>query len=346
MKQLKVGIIGIQGFGRRHAELLTTVPNVAIRAACDIREEALAGFARQYGIPQTFTDYRNMLAQADVDCVTIATPHHLHPRMVTDALLAGKHVLCEKPLAIRAADADIMVALAKQKRLKLACHYIFRLAPQIIGLKKAYDAGLLGEVYYVSMRWLARHTDFWFREDTGWRVVKAQAGGGILMGRGSHLIDAIWYVLGKPPVTSVYATCSNRLVGQEVEDFAAASIRFANGCQVNLECSYVLHLPEHEQRHEYEVYGTKGGAIARLLGARPGLFVGRCELPGNEWTDLLPVIGDETSKAEPSSVIEDFILAVREDRPPLVSGEDAAIITHIIEAAYRSADEGREIKLE
>ena len=253
-----------------------------------MRSEPLAALAQQFNIPQTYTDYHDMLQKADVDCVTIATPHNLHPRMVKDALLAGKHVLCEKPLAIHSADAYEVAALARAQKLKLACHYVFRLTPQIKALKQAYDDGLLGEVYQVSIRWLARYTDFWFSKDTGWRVNKEQAGGGIMIGRGSHLIDAIWYVLGKPAVASVSATCSNRLVGQPVEDYASAVIRLANGCRINLECSYVLHVPDNADRHEYEVYGTKGGTIARLSGANPGLSIGRCELPANTWTDLTP----------------------------------------------------------
>ena len=344
MNQLRVGIIGVQGFGRRHAEILSILPTARIQAACDIRSQPLQEFAKQFNIPHTFSDYREMLERPDIDCVTIATPHNLHPRMVTDALMAGKHVLCEKPLAIRAADADAMVTLANEKGLTLGCHYIFRLSPQIKQLKQAVDAGMLGDIYYVNMRWLARHTGFWFSKDTGWRVSKEQAGGGILMGRGSHLIDAIWYVLGKPAVRSVYATCSNQLVGQEVEDFAAASIRLANGCLINLDCSYVMHLPDDAQIQEYEVFGTKAGAIARVIGAAPGFSLGRCELPSSEWTDLAPLAGPAPASG-PTSVLDDFVSAVLDKRQPLVSGADAAVITRIVEAAYQSAAEHREIVL-
>jgi predicted dehydrogenase len=340
MQSIRVGVIGIQGFGRRHAEILKPLPTVQLQAACDVQSEPLAAFARQYGIPQTYTDYRDMLSSADIDCVTIATPHHLHRQMVMDALHAGKHVLCEKPLAIRAADADDMAAMARQKNLKLACHYIFRLSPPIAGLQQAITQGLLGDVYYVSMRWLARHTGFWFSANTGWRVSKEQAGGGILMGRGSHLIDAMWWALGKPRVASVSAMCSSQLLGQPVEDFAAATITLADGCRMHLECSYGLHLPEMDSRHEYEVYGTKAGAVARLSGASPGLYMGKTGFPAATWTDLPPTA---PGPGQPASVIEDFILSIIEDRTPLVSGADAAVITRIVEAAYRSANEQREI---
>jgi len=337
MQQIQAGLIGVRGFGRTHAEAIKTLPWVRLAAACDTHAEGLAEFAEAYEVTHTFADYREMLKLDELDCVCVATPHHLHHRITMDALAAGKHVLCEKPFATSSSKAQEMVAAARQRGLTLGCDYIFRRSPEAVALRHAVETGLLGDVYYVRMRWLTRRTGFWFSKDTEWRITKDKSGGGILVGRGCHLVDLIWHVLGKPTPESVYANCFNQLLGHDVEDFASLVLAFEGGCRVDVECSYAAHMPEDVGGvWEYDLFGTKGAA--KFVQGQ-GVRVGRAEFPGEDWTDLTGELAD--AKAEdgwPQATIQDFFEAVRDKRRPLVSGEDAAWITRIIEAAYESSE--------
>ena len=348
MDKLNIGVIGCnkaRGVGGEHVTAFHESNKVALLALCDINTETTAELAAEYNVPHVYSDYRECLGLKELDAVVVATPHHLHCQMVVDALNAGKHVLCEKPLAISSMEAEQMIAAARQNDKKLACNFNQRCHSSVRALRVAVERGLLGDVYYAVGRWMSRYTGFMFNPQTAWRRSKQKGGGGILIGRGSHLIDALWYMLGKPRVLSVSGWCSNRLTNFEVDDMAAAWFKLDGGAMISLECSYVSNMAGFKRKVDYELYGTRGGGAYRVPGDPP-LSIGRCELPGGEWTDLLAEIDIERLKAEPpASVVEDFVDAVRENRTPLVPGEDAAYIVKLIETAYESAESNREIVL-
>lgn len=345
--KLRVAVIGLRGIGPFHAQRVSELNCTELLALCDINHERLKQKSDEYDVPHSFTDYRELLALDALDCVVVATPHHLHHPIVVDALRAGKHVLCEKPLAIHATEANEMVEVAREMNLVLGCHYNQRLSPAISSLRAAVERGVLGDVYYVRARWITRWSGYWFNEETAWRLSKEKSGGGILIGRGSHLADAVWYVLGKPGVKSIQAFCHEGLVdGSKVDDLAVLNITFTNGCRLSMDCSYVMHLPETDERFEYEFYGTGAGAVVRFAPEPKGVIVGRCEWPDNEWSDLSSQVREAVAdKESPRPVMDDFYLSVLEGRPPVAPGEEAAFITQIIETAYRSAETEQEIHL-
>jgi predicted dehydrogenase len=186
-----------------------------------------------------------------------------------------------------------------------------------------------------------------FAAETTWRQSRAKSGGGIFIGRGSHLIDTILYVLGHPPVKSIYATISNRLTGYEVDDFASAVIRLGNGTTINLQCSYVAHTPAYEERMEYELFGMNAGLyFSAAKGSEPVFKIGGCRLPGNEWSDCADQADVTRIKNKPVlGIIDDFLDAILAGREPLVTGEQAAYVTRVLEAGYASAESGRVVEL-
>jgi len=342
---VRIGLVGIRGFGRSYLSALSGRDDAVVAAICDLDAAAAAALAAEHRVPHWFTDYGELLATPDLDAVFIATPHHLHHPMVMAALAAGKHVLCEKPLAIRAEHATAMAAAARAAGLTLTCHYNQRQTVYIKALKHLVDHGLLGDVYHVNARWMARWTRFMFDARTSWRLAMEQAGGGILIGRGSHLIDAIWWALGRPEVESIRADLHHHLTGAEVEDFAAATLRLAGGAVLQVQCSYVAHAAACGECLEYEAYGSAAGAwYRRADGGEPALRYGHCRLDDGGWEDHTAELDlDALAAAPPTSIIDDFLEAVAAGREPLVTGEDAACITRILCAGYESAKRGCEV---
>jgi len=346
MSMFGIGIIGLQGYGRTYFRQIAELPFARVAAVCDANEGVLAQVADAEGIGARYLDYRQMLKDPAVNAVFVATPHYLHYRMTLDALNAGKHVFCEKPLAMDARQADEMAALARKKGLGLSCHYNRRQSTAVKMLTDARRKGLLGEVYQTNVKWMARYTAFMFAENSSWRVRKDKAGGGILIGRGSHMIDAALYILGMPEIRSVSATVSSRLTGFEVDDYAMATLRLPDGSAIHVECSYENNIPQYEEKIEYQLFGTGAGAYSLQEDGRTQFMIGRCEFPENRWTDLGGGLREQDyAGAYPESIVRDFLEALRDGREPLITGEDGAYITRILDAAYLSSARGREIEI-
>ncbi len=337
--RIRVGIIGIQGFGKSYFKVLRELAGVEIAALCDVNTEAARQLAQANGVPSVTGDYRELLAGDRVDAVFIAVPHFLHHEMTIAALRAGKHVFCEKPLAITPRDAWEMAATARSCGRILTCHYNRRQTPAVKALRALVGRGAFGEVYQLNVKWMARWTGFMFDSATSWRVSKEKAGGGILVGRGSHMLDAAWHILGRPAWESVYAVTENRLTGFEVDDYAMVVARLAGGAAVHMECSYEAHCPAYGERIEYEVFGTRAGAVCSQTDGVESVRAGACRFPANEWVDLTRSLDFESYRdAPPRSIVQDFVESIREGREPLVTGEDAAAITQVLTAAYRSSE--------
>lgn len=334
---LKIGIIGIQGYGMTSLKSLADRTDVTVTALCDLDEETTRRSAREYGVPGVFTDYREMLKGERIDAVIVATPHFLHHPMTMAALVAGKHVFCEKPLAMTVEEAEEMADSAEKAGLVLTCHYNQRTTPKVRAMRALVARGEIGDVYHANIRWMARWTGFMFHSASKWRTEQSKAGGGILIGRGSHLVDAIAYILGEPPIESVYAVTQNRLTGFEVEDYAAATLRFQSGVTVNVECSYALPSPTFREKMEFELFGTKGGIVySKTENSEPSWQYGTIDLGSGAWQDR--TTPQETIVADaPDSILNNFLEAILYGKRLIVTGRSAAYVTRILSAGYESA---------
>lgn len=345
MSKVKIGIIGVQGYGSTYFETLKEI-GVEIVAICDLNQERAQELAEQYQVPYVWSDYRELVRMEELDAVFISTPHYLHYPMTMEALTYKKHVFCEKPLAIHYEEAKEMADTARKLGLKMSCHYNRRQSLHVKVLQDLIKKQVLGDIYQCNVKWMSRYTKFMFSPDSAWRVSKEKAGGGILIGRGSHMIDAVWFVLGRPRVLSVYACTNNRLTGFDVDDYAQITMKLEGNCVIHLEFSYEMHLPEYQSKLGYELFGTKGGVSCQEIDGRGSICAGRCEFPDNQWTDFSDQIDLESCMIqEPRTIIEDFIDSIVEDREPYVTAEDGAYITRIMEAAYQSAETGKEVIL-
>ena len=345
-ENIGIGIVGISGYGATYPRTLKNITFSNMLGVCDINADAANAFAKEHNIPGVYTDFNEMLKNPEIDVVFIATPHFLHYSMVMASLQAGKHVFCEKPLALNYKEASEMAQTAKDLGLTLSCHYNQRLAAQVKALKDIVSNGTLGDVYHANVKWMARFTRFMFDESREWRVSREKAGGGILIGRGSHMLDAIWYVLGKPRIKTVYASITSRLTGLDVEDYSLVVLTLENGGTVHLECSYEANTAGYFQKMEYELLGTKAGAMYTNIDGTTSLKVGHNEFPTNRWVDSSDRFSLETYQcAPPNSVIEDFLESLRDGREPLITADEAVWVTRLLDAAYLSAAENRVVEL-
>jgi predicted dehydrogenase len=194
---------------------------------------------------------------------------------------------------------------------------------------------------------MARYTGFLFQAATSWRISKEKAGGGILIGRGSHMIDAALFILGYPEIAAINAHTASRLTGFEVDDYAFVSLRLANGGLINMECSYENNIPHYQEKIEYEIFGTKAGAYCAATDGVETSQVGYCAFPQNQWVDLTGQIDLAAYQdMAPKTIIGDFLQAIRNHCDPVINAEQSARITQILETAYRSSAAGREMVME
>lgn len=341
-----VGIIGGGGIARgAHIPGYQKLSNVKVVAVADTSAEAREATAQQFGIETTYADFHEMLKRDDIQAVSVTTPNFMHAEATIEALKAGKHVLCEKPLAMNAKEGKAMVEAARKSGRKLMCGFNNRFQPGIQVLKRFADSGAFGTMYYARSQALRR------RGIPGWGlfISKEKNGGGPLIDIGVHILDATLYILGFPKPVAVsgqtYAMFGKRpdvigLMGQwdyknfTVEDFAVALVRFEDGSTLVLESSFCGDM--EADKFTFQIFGDRGGATFGPLKMfseqnRTLLDITPVHLPGNVNTH--------------AEEMKQFIDAIVNDTPVPIPGEEALQVTRIIDAIYESGDKGREVKL-
>jgi len=344
---LKVGIIGVGDIARgQHLAGWAKVPFADVVAAADTSEAArMDAVTRVPGI-LTFSDWRDLVAIPDLDIVDICTPNQTHCPITLAALSAGKHVLCEKPLATTADEVRLMRdASTKANRLVMAAQH-YRFDPASMQIKALIDGGLLGDIYYSRAQWMRRR----LLPPRPTFIEKRLSGGGAAVDIGVHILDLAYWFLGAPTPVSVSAQVDTRQSLREdlssswgewdrklvdVEDFAVAFVRLDNGASLTLETSWMSFQPERETI-KLQCYGSKAGVIWP-----DGILVG--ETNKVPWDMRLT----ESTKGTPHhEEILQFALAVRDRMPSPVPIEETLNVIRILEAIYQSGQEGREVTIE
>jgi predicted dehydrogenase len=326
-----------------HAEAFQKIPEANVVAVADVDEGRAQALADKFEIPQVFTSYDEMLAKADLDAVSVALPVFLHAPATIAALEAGKHVLCEKPMARTGAEAQAMVDTARKAGKKLAVYWRNRFGARAMKAQQLIDSGDLGPIYYVrtiGLRWRGRPGFDARMERFGrWFGSKEQAGGGPLMDIGGYNLDLVLGLLRFPRVLSGSAAAWRAIdrdradrEGHDVEDLAVGLIRLEGGTVVSIESSFASNIDEPN--------GTW------LFGTRAGLRLEPLTLYRDQ-EGQKKVIDVDDSDVTPSSATRQFVEAILRDEPiRICSGEEATIVTRVQEMLYRSAEAGHEVPYE
>lgn len=223
--KIRIAVIGCGNIGKRHIAVIDAEERAELVAICDVEEELCKEQSMLYSHVPYFTDYQQLLAQADAQLIHIATPHALHAEMALQAIQAGKHVLVEKPFALDAADCERMIVAAKQQRVKLYVVKQNRYNVPVRLTQEALSSGKLGKVFMVKCDVLwNRYEDYYAKSD--WRGDKATEGGALFT-QASHFIDLLVWWFGDVVEASGSIETKNHQI--EIEDCGIASLKFDSG---------------------------------------------------------------------------------------------------------------------
>jgi predicted dehydrogenase len=247
--QIRYGILGLgrSGWGI-HIEALRPREDAKIVAVVDPLEERRKEAADEFGC-QTYTSVDDMLKQDDIDVVVVATPSFTHKDDTIKSLRTGRHVACEKPMAVNLADADEMIRVAEETGKLLFIHHNYRFRPEFQHIKQTVDSGLIGDVFHMSMR----SSGMTYRYD--WQTL-AKNGGGTLNNTCSHYIDMLLQLLAPAKVTEVFSDMKQIISAGDVEDHVKVLMRGDNGCTIDVEVSTAQKLDPAPSR--WSVCGTCG----------------------------------------------------------------------------------------
>jgi predicted dehydrogenase len=338
-----VGLIGSRFITSIHAEALAACSAADIRAIASPTPGNAAALAQRHGIPRHFTDYRRILELPDVDMVVVGVPNDLHCAITLAAAEAGKHVVMEKPLCLNLAEADRMIAACRAAKVKLMYAEELCFAPKYVRLKALLDEGALGRPTLLkqSEKHDGPHAGHF------WDV--SRAGGGVTMDMGCHAIEFFRWMLGRPPIKSVYAQMSTLVHGAKTrgDDNAILLLEFADGTVGLAEESWTK-LGGMDDRAE--VHGSKGVAYADLLhGNAVTTFSSTgygyaVEKSGSTVGWSFPIYEEAWNYGFHAEMAH-FVDCVKNDRAPQVTGEDGRAVLEVIFAAYESARTGRKVSL-
>jgi predicted dehydrogenase len=340
---VRIGIVGSGFAASLHAQGLQQVADVEIVAVASPDAEHAWVFAHTFGIRHAFVDYRDMLKGDLVDAVTIACPNDLHASVALTVAAAGKHVLVEKPLALSLTHCDRMIQTCRDNGVILMYGENLCFAPKYVRAKQLADDGALGKVYYV--RQLQCHSgphSEWF-----WDVERS--GGGVLMDMGCHSIAFCRWLFGNRRVESVSAELGRFVHRRRTEgdDHSLVTMRFAGGGIGVAENSWA-RVGGLDDRAE--VYGSEGLTVADLARgsalstySEPGYGYAIEKASGTQgWTPT----GFEGAWSEGfQQEMAHFVECVREDREPVLTGEDGRAVLEVVCAAYESARTGQRVSL-
>ncbi|MGX7417903.1 Gfo/Idh/MocA family protein [Carnobacterium gallinarum] len=353
VQKIRVGIIGTGGIAHEHIKAYQQMEQVELVAFCDINSEQLAKMAALYGIQETYATKEELLLQADIDAVSVCTWNAAHAECAIAALDAGKHVLCEKPMATTLADAIKMQEAAERNHRLLMIGFVRRFGNDAELIKEFIEDDFFGELYYGKATYLRRNGN-----PGGWFGDKSRSGGGPLIDLGVHVIDLMHYLMGQPKAVSVYGATFQKLLNRptikdsveyqsvskgeqdicDVEDLATGMIRFDNGAVISIEASFSLNLKEDEGK--IQLFGTEAGAKLD-----PELEL---------YTNINGYMADVELK-KPVALqmdglfykeIAHYIDCIANEKDCLAPAADGVQIMAILEAIYQSAATGHEVIIE
>ena len=355
MDKLKIGIIGCGGIANgKHMPSLAKLDTVEMVAFCDIVEERAIEAREKFGTPEgaVYTDYKELLVDKSIDVVHVCTPNRMHSTITVDALEAGKHVMCEKPMAINSAEAKKMLDAAKRTGKKLTIGYQNRHRPEILYLKREADQGTFGDIYYAKAHAIRR------RGVPTWGVFldEYEQGGGPLIDIGTHALDMTLWTMGnhKPKYclgTAYHALNNTTEQGNPwgrwdpekftVEDCAFGLIVMENGATINLESAWALNTLDVREAVT-SFCGTLAGADMnqglRINGIRNNVpYTLTPALNAESGAAYFDAHGKESPSDREARL---WIEAILEDKEPFVKPFEAYTVTRILEGIYESAKTG------
>lgn len=355
MERVRTALVGCGKVGAIHAAVLSALPESEFVAACDASRERAVAVAARYGV-KAYDDLGAMLDGSGAEAVVIATPHPLHAEAAIRAAGAGVHVLVEKPLASRLADCDAMLAAARAAGVTLGTVSQRRFTPPALRMREAIDAGKIGRPALGVALMFNWRDEAYYRSDP-WRGRWETEGGGVLVNQAPHHLDLLrWFMGPIEEVSGAWANLNHPTI--EVEDTAVATLRFRGGGLGSIVVSVSQRPGLFSKVH---VHGTSGASIGVETDRGATFVAGVSAVAEPALNDLWTIPGEEHrltefvaedrarfAEVDPAThdhalQVRDFLRALLDGRPPLVTGADGREVVALFEAIYRSDRERRPI---
>jgi myo-inositol 2-dehydrogenase/D-chiro-inositol 1-dehydrogenase len=343
METVRVGLVGSGFVTAIHAEALKHVPGVVIVGVASPTADHAERFAAERGIPHHFRDFRSLYDRGDIDVVVLGLPNDLHCEATVLAAEAGKHVVVEKPMAPSLAECDRMIAACERAGVMLGYAEELCFAPKYLRLKQLVDEGALGKVHLVKQS--EKHDG----PHSPWFYDTRRSGGGVTFDMGCHAIEFFRWLLGKSPITSVYAQMGTFVHTDKTngDDEAILIINFEGGAVGLAEESWTKPGGMDDRA---EVFGSEGQVYADLLyGNSLRAYSKRgygyaVEKAGATTGWSFPIFEELWNYGFPQEM-EHFVGCVRSGQTPIETGQDGRAVVEAIHALYASAAQGRRVAL-
>ena len=332
MKTVGWGVLGCSHIVERRAgAALLDQENSRLVAFHSRSKGRACEFADKYGAQRAYDDLKDFLKDDAIDIVYVATEVDRHAALTIAAANAGKHVLVEKPMALNSAECVAMIAAAEKNRVNLSVAYYMRFTPKSQAMKRVIDEGRLGRVVRANIRVIGYYNPE-PSDPKYWRVT-GRGAGNVLADIGSHRLDLLTYLIGKP--ARVYGFADRLSMSYEAADTETALVQFENGAHVVVLANSNVPHSQRDGGTSVEIFGTKGSLLTDPLSDDPVAVVG---------ADMQSI-----SVSRPENLhlpmMDDFARAAAEDRPPRFSGLDGMWATAVIQGVYDSAKSGKVISI-
>ena len=340
-KVIRLGMIGAGSFSREHLEGIRGLKNAEIIAIADSIEERAKEKAEIFAIPSYYKDYKELLAREDIDAVTLPLPDQVHCQIAVDALRAGKHVLCEKPMALNLDECKIMIAAAKETGKQLMVGQIGRYTPAFVRAKQLIEEGVIGDLVFIESEYAHDYSKI--GGTGGWRVTPERHP---ILGGGCHAIDLIRMLAGNPIEVTAYAT-NKVLLDWPINDTTIGIMKFENGVIGKV---FNSHGCKRQYTMRTAIYGTTGTLI--FDNTTPYISVFKEELNGKD-----SFLGEDQQLVEMklpiklnnhncAGEIEDFCDCILNNKPVTTDGVEGASTVSVGLAIVKSVETGLPVKVD
>ncbi|HME55865.1 MAG TPA: Gfo/Idh/MocA family oxidoreductase [Candidatus Lokiarchaeia archaeon] len=349
MSPIRIGIIGCGFAGLMHGiayEPFIESGDVKLVAACDIDEGSAAKIAKEYDMntDSCCTNWQDLISRDDVDAVSITLPHYLHAEVAIAAANAGKHVLCEKPMATTLEDCDKMIQAAKDANVKLMIAETYRFMPTMVKIKEILESGKIGDVFFARGCECLNEIPKLIDADT-WHGTADKAGGGIWFDAGVHVCSAFRYTLGD--VDSVLGGALEHVAIKEKEDDnGIVLMKFKKGAVAEAFLCDTIGSPPFIR---FEFYGTEGTILMDTAWDDPVKFFSskEGENPEEEWetpeVEHLPM--PQFYALSFREEVKEFVQSILEDREPQFRGEEGKVAVEMVKMGTLASKLGRAVDI-
>lgn len=349
---LKVGVIGVGGIARTHMPGWAASENAEVIAGSDVVEPALKTWGSVHGVDRLYSDAKDLFGDPDIDIVDVCTPNMYHKELAIGGLRAGKHVICEKPLAPTAEDIQEMISARDEAGRLLMTAQHFRFSGVSKAMKREIDSGALGNIYH-GRSWMLRRNAFIPSPSF---VEKRHSGGGPSIDVGVHVLDLTLWLMGNPKPVAISGAAGAPLAhipGQfaawsperplpkvwDVEDYAVAFVRLDNGGTLILETSWLLHHDIQGEDMQIWLYGDRGGC--HFPSAQ---FLASNYESKQLYNRTLKMTSDDLEPHAQECV--EFAQAIVDGAQSPVPSEHSLQVLAILNGIYKSQEAGKEIALD